>query len=121
MPTTSRRHRCSSPAPTGCGVRVHGPQDQATGITVGTLPHSLPARPDQRFNGTVTRTGHALERDSRMLPVEIELDNPDGQLASGVYATVHFDLPRTHGVTLVPAEALNYEADGLSVETVSTA
>lgn len=101
-------------------VRVHVPQDQATGITIGTpAALSLPARPDQRFNGTVTRTGHALERDSRMLPVEIELDNPDGQLASGVYATVHFDLPRTHGVTLVPAEALNYEADGLSVETVS--
>ncbi|MBB2205283.1 efflux RND transporter periplasmic adaptor subunit [Gluconacetobacter takamatsuzukensis] len=101
-------------------VRVHVPQDQTTGIAVGTQATlSLPARPAQHFTGTVTRTGHALERDSRMLPVEIELDNPDGRLAAGLYATIHFDLPRTGGVTLIPAEALNYEEDGLSVATVS--
>ncbi|GBQ22326.1 membrane-fusion protein [Gluconacetobacter sacchari DSM 12717] len=101
-------------------VRVHVPQDQATGIAIGTQAAlSLPARPDLRVAGTVTRTGHALERDSRMLPVEIELDNPDGRLAAGLYASIHFDLPRTAGVTLIPAEALNYEADGLSVATVS--
>lgn len=101
-------------------VRVHVPQDQAAGITPGTQATlSLPARPDQPVSGTVTRTGHALERDSRMLPVEIELDNPNGRLAAGLYATIHFDLPRTNAVMLIPAEALNYEADGLSVETVS--
>ncbi|GAA4484668.1 efflux RND transporter periplasmic adaptor subunit [Gluconacetobacter asukensis] len=101
-------------------VRVHVPQDQAAGLAVGTQATlSLPARPDQHFSGTVTRTGHALERDSRMLPVEIELDNPDGRLAAGLYATIHFDLPRAGGITLIPAEALNYEADGLSVDTVS--
>ena len=101
-------------------VRVHVPQDQATGLAVGTpATLSLPTRPDLHAAGTVTRTGYALERDSRMLPVEIELDNADGRLAAGLYASIHFDLPRTTGVTLIPAEALNYEANGLSVATVA--
>lgn len=101
-------------------VRVHVPQDEAMSVHVGDpATVSVPERPAQRFTGTVTRTGDALEQTSRMLPVEIELDNQKGELASGLYATVHFALPRpTSSTVIIPAEALCYEADGLSVETV---
>lgn len=100
-------------------VRVHVPQDAALTVKVGE-PASIvvPERPDQTFTGTVTRTGHALEPGSRMLPVEIEIDNHDSRLTAGLYAEIHFDLPRAAPVIMVPSEALNYEADGLSVETV---
>lgn len=101
-------------------VRVHVPQDAALTVKVGE-PASIvvPERPGQTFKGTVTRTGHALEQGSRMLPVEIEIDNHDNRLTAGLYAEIHFDLPRAASVIMVPSEALNYEADGLSVETVN--
>ncbi|GBQ35771.1 efflux RND transporter periplasmic adaptor subunit [Gluconacetobacter azotocaptans] len=100
-------------------VRVHVPQEEARDVAVGTSAVvRVPERPGQTFAGTVARTGHALERDSRMLPVEIELDNRDGRLAAGLYTTIHFALPRDTRTILIPAEALLYEADGLSVATV---
>lgn len=100
-------------------VRVHVPQDAALTVKVGE-PASIvvPERPSQTFTGTVTRTGHALEPGSRMLPVEIDIDNHDNRLTAGLYAEIHFDLPRAAPVIMVPSEALNYEADGLSMETV---
>ncbi|MFT8461945.1 efflux RND transporter periplasmic adaptor subunit [Acetobacter persici] len=100
-------------------VRVHVPQDAALTLKVGEpASMSVPERPGQIFKGTVTRTGHALEQGSRMLPVEIDIDNHDNRLTAGLYAEIHFDLPRAASVIMVPSEALNYEADGLSVETV---
>ncbi|AQT03937.1 efflux RND transporter periplasmic adaptor subunit [Acetobacter persici] len=102
-------------------VRVHVPQDAALTLKVGEpASMSVPERPGQIFKGTVTRTGHALEQGSRMLPVEIDIDNHDNRLTAGLYAEIHFDLPRAAPVIMVPSEALNYEADGLSVETVET-
>ncbi|MBS1091911.1 efflux RND transporter periplasmic adaptor subunit [Gluconobacter sp. Dm-74] len=100
-------------------VRVHVPQDAALTVKTGE-PASIvvPERPGQSFSGTVTRTGHALEQGSRMLPVEIEIDNHDSRLTAGLYTTVHFDFPRAAPVIMIPSEALNYEADGLSVETI---
>ncbi|MFE8872719.1 efflux RND transporter periplasmic adaptor subunit [Acetobacter persici] len=101
-------------------VRVHVPQDAALTLKVGEPASiSVPERPGQIFKGTVTRTGHALEQGSRMLPVEIDIDNHDNRLTAGLYAEIHFDLPRAAPVIMVPSEALNYEADGLSVETVT--
>lgn len=100
-------------------VRVHVPQDAALTLRVGEpASMSVPERPGQIFISTVTRTGHALEQGSRMLPVEIDIDNHDNRLTAGLYAEIHFDLPRAAPVIMVPSEALNYEADGLSVETV---
>lgn len=102
-------------------VRVHVPQDAALTLKVGEpASMSVPERPGQIFKGTVTRTGHALEQGSRMLPVEIDIENHDNRLTAGLYAEIHFDLPRAAPVIMVPSEALNYEADGLSVETVET-
>lgn len=100
-------------------VRVHVPQEDAGTIQNGTpVSLTVPDHPGENFAGTVTRTGHALERDSRMLPVEIELDNRDGRLSAGVYGSIHFDLPRPAPILLIPTESLIYNADGLSVATV---
>lgn len=100
-------------------VRVHVPQEEASTVKVGTpaILH-VPDHPGESFPGTVTRTGHALEQDSRMLPVEIELDNRDGRLSAGVYGSIHFDLPRPAPTFIIPSESLIYNADGLSVATV---
>ncbi|WP_323992645.1 efflux RND transporter periplasmic adaptor subunit [Nguyenibacter sp. L1] len=100
-------------------VRVRVPQDWAASIALGMAASvGIPNRPHLVLTGTVARTGHALEAGSRTLPVEIELDNADGRLAAGLYATVRFAVPRPLPVVLIPAEALIFDADGLSVATV---
>lgn len=101
-------------------VRVHVPQDASRAIAKGVQASlTLPERPGLRVEGTVARTGQALEQDSRMLPVEIDLDNTDGRLNAGLYTMVHFSLPRTEHIILVPAEAVSYDATGLSIQTVN--
>jgi multidrug efflux pump subunit AcrA (membrane-fusion protein) len=52
------------------------------------------------------------------LPAEVDVDNADGALTAGLYATVRFALPRTQAVILVKSESLIYLADGLHVATV---
>lgn len=100
-------------------MRVHVPQEEAGRIQPGTpVRLTVPGRPGEAFSGSVTRTGHALERESRMLPVEAELDNRDGRLAAGVYGSVHFEVPRPASTILIPSESLMYNATGLSVATV---
>lgn len=100
-------------------VRVHVPQGEAPGVSDGMpVEISVPDRPRERFSGVVARTGFALEEGSRMLPVEIDLDNRDGRLKAGLYATIHFAMARPSPTILIPSEALIYEADGLSVATV---
>ncbi|WP_252349676.1 efflux RND transporter periplasmic adaptor subunit [Acidomonas methanolica] len=103
-------------------VRVHVPQGEVPGVSDGMpVEISVPDRPRERFSGVVARTGFALEEGSRMLPVEIDLDNRDGRLKAGLYATIHFAMPRPSPTILIPSEALIYEADGLSVATVDPA
>ncbi|GBQ95330.1 membrane-fusion protein [Acetobacter nitrogenifigens DSM 23921 = NBRC 105050] len=102
-------------------VRVHVPQTDAAGVAMGApVTVTTPDRPGENFSGVVTRTGFALERGSRMLPVEVELDNREGKLASGLYVAARFALPRPTPTIVIPSEALIYEADGLSLATVDS-
>lgn len=62
--------------------------------------------PGASFEGEVTRFATALNHDSRMMRVEVDLPNPDHQLLPGYYgyATVLLDeLPQT---AVVPASAI---------------
>ncbi|MEJ1979056.1 MAG: efflux RND transporter periplasmic adaptor subunit [Acetobacteraceae bacterium] len=100
-------------------VRVNVPQEAAGAMKPG-VPASVlvPEFPGRLFAGHVARTASALTPGTRTLPVEVEVDNADGTLTAGLYATVRFALPRTQPVMLVKAESLIYLADGLHVATV---
>ena len=53
----------------------------------------IEALPGENFKGTVTRFSGALDSKTRMMKVEMDLDNPDGKLTPGLfgYATVKLD------------------------------
>jgi multidrug efflux pump subunit AcrA (membrane-fusion protein) len=46
---------------------------------------------------------------------EIDVPNPDGALAPGIYCSVELDVPRTVPSLNVPADAIVFNADGLRV------
>jgi membrane fusion protein, multidrug efflux system len=101
-------------------VRVNVPQEAASAVRPG-VPASVlvPEFPARSFAGHVARTAAVLTSGTRTLPVEVDIDNADGTLAAGLYATVRFALPRSQPVILVKAEAIIPLADGIHVATVA--
>lgn len=95
------------------------PQINAPSIRVGDAAElTFVQYPARVFHGKVTRTADSLNLNTRTLLTEVDVDNKDGALLPGMYATVTFDLPRTVSSVFVPGEALSFRSDGTTVEVV---
>ena len=70
------------------------------------------------YQGTLVRTSDAIDPVSRTLLVEIDVDNHAGELLPGSLAQVHFKTPSAQPALIVPAAALIFRKEGLSVGTV---
>jgi RND family efflux transporter MFP subunit len=71
--------------------------------------------PGQTFHGTLVRNANAIDVASRTLLVEVDVDNPTGQLLPGAYVFVHLKLPdQTRSVT-IPSNTLIFRKEGLQV------
>jgi len=84
--------------------------------SVATL--TLDEFPGRSFQGTLVRTANAIDLASRTLNVEVDVDNPRGELLPGAYVFVHLRLPRQIATVTVPANALLFRAEGLQVAVV---
>jgi RND family efflux transporter MFP subunit len=74
--------------------------------------------PDQTFHGTLVRNANSIDVASRTLLVEVDVDNPTGQLLPGAYVFVHLKLPdQTLSVT-IPSNTLIFRKEGLQVGLV---
>jgi RND family efflux transporter MFP subunit len=74
--------------------------------------------PGQTFHGTLVRNANAIDLASRTLLVEVDVDNPTGQLLPGAYVFVRLKLPdQTRSVT-IPANTLIFRKEGLQVALV---
>jgi RND family efflux transporter MFP subunit len=70
---------------------------------------------DQRFEGTVARTGASLDAATRTMQVEIALPNRDGTLLPGAYVQVQLPLAQSNTSIAVPANVLLIRAEGIRV------
>ncbi len=74
--------------------------------------------PGQTFHGTLVRNANSIDIASRTLLVEVDVDNPTGQLLPGAYVFVHLKLPdQTRSVT-IPSNTLIFRKEGLQVALV---
>lgn len=91
-------------------VFVAIPESEAAFVTSGEQADpaivSVQALSGRQFPASVTRTAWALDPSNRSLRVEIDLDNTDGQLRPGMYATASMTLDRRELALTVPATAL---------------
>ena len=88
------------------------------GIPGAIATLTLDEFPGQVFRGTLARNANTIDPISRTLLVEVDVDNPAGQLLPGAYTSVHLKLPeRTRSVT-IPANTLLFRAEGLRVGVV---
>jgi RND family efflux transporter MFP subunit len=74
--------------------------------------------PGRSFHGTLVRNANAIDLASRTLLVEVDVDNPDGELLPGAYAFVHLKLPKEIRSVTVPANTLLFRAEGLQIAVV---
>jgi len=101
-------------------VWVYVPQDLAFGVAPGIeTVIRVPELPDREFSGKVTRIADALQSGTRTLLTEIDIPNPDGALAPGIYCTVELRIPRKTPSFLVPADAIIFNRDGMQAAVVN--
>jgi len=74
--------------------------------------------PNLTFHGTVTRIADALQPGTRTLLTEVDIPNPDGALAPGIYCTVELQIPRKAPAVIVPASAIIFNQNGMQVAVV---
>lgn len=79
---------------------------------VGAIPNgarvsfTVPAYPGRTFSGAVARIARSIDVKTRTMPVEVDVSNPSGALAPGMYAGVAWPVRRTQPSLLVPATAV---------------
>src|ERR1017187_6720717 len=79
------------------------PEEDTGGIITGSkVNFSVPAQPERTYSGTVARLAQALDPKTRTMAVELDLANPDGTLAPGMYPTVKWPVRRTRPALYVP-------------------
>ena len=83
------------------------PERYATGINAGSkVEFSVPAFPSQTFAGTIARVAHSVDVKTRTMPVELDVNNVDGRLSSGMFPEVLWPVHRTEPTLFVPASAV---------------
>ena len=58
------------------------------------------------FPGTVSRFADRLDQETRTMLVEVDVENPTGELVPGMYADASMSLKEVKGALLVPIEAI---------------
>jgi membrane fusion protein (multidrug efflux system) len=97
-------------------VQVPVPENETPHIVKDTpAKFSVFSLPGRMFEGKVTRTSFALDEGSKTMLAEIEMPNPNHELAPGMYATVQLVAERKTDALLVPVGAVLVEKAGNSV------
>jgi RND family efflux transporter MFP subunit len=101
-------------------VYVNVPEEYSQGIKPGltVAEVALAEFPDKRFPGKLVRTSESINATTRTLLVEVDLDNPGGDLLSGSYAEVHLKIPAQNSTYLLPVSALIFRSEKLQVGVV---
>jgi RND family efflux transporter MFP subunit len=79
---------------------------------------TLDSNPNLKIPGTIVRNADAIDRSTRTLNVEVDVDNSKGILRPGAYVFVHFHLPAIGTSVTVPSNTLLFRAEGLRVGVV---
>ena len=99
---------------------VNVPQSYANQIQIGMKAQlEVPELPGQSFSAILADNSRSVSENSGTVLIELEVDNADGKLLPGEYGNVRFDLPRDVHAVQVPASALVFRKEGLTVATVT--
>jgi RND family efflux transporter MFP subunit len=102
-------------------VYVNVPQSYVPNVRVGTKTQiSVPEYPGRQFPATVEASAQAVDVASGTTRMLLVVDNADGELMTGGFANVSFELPHPDVAINVPSSALIFDQSGLHVATVGS-
>ncbi|MCB1025261.1 MAG: efflux RND transporter periplasmic adaptor subunit [Acidobacteria bacterium] len=88
-------------------LKIDIPEQDIGKVAVGQgVATQVSAYPDRKFAGTVTRISPSLDTQSRTLTVEAEIENVDGLLKPGQFATVRITQSKPASAIMIPARAV---------------
>jgi RND family efflux transporter MFP subunit len=100
-------------------VYVNVPEEFSQQTKPGlTAELKLEEFPGRMFAGKLVRTADSINFATRTLLVEVDVNNPSGELLSGAYAEVHFKVPGEASTYIVPVDTLLFRKEGLNVAIV---
>ena len=82
------------------------------------LRYTVEAMPGKSWEGTLARNTGSVRSDNRSLRGQIDVDNADGRLFPGLYATVRVPLGALKNTAVVPAAAVRSTAGQAAVLTI---
>ncbi len=92
------------------------PEACVSGIELGKRePFTVPAYPGRIFYGTIARPGYSLDLQTRTMPVELDVPNPERVLEPGMFATVKWRVTRPYPTLFAPASAVGDDLKGTFV------
>jgi RND family efflux transporter MFP subunit len=74
---------------------------------------TLDEYPGRIFEGKLVRNANAIDVNAHTLLVEVDVDNPKGELLPGAYVSVHLKLPSQVPAFTIPSNALLFRQEGL--------
>lgn len=84
-------------------LAVAVPEADVAGIQNGVkVEFNVPAHPQRTFSGVIARPARALDIKTRTMPVELDVRNPEGLLAPGMYPSVLWPIESSRAALLVP-------------------
>ncbi len=100
---------------------VNVPQNYVPSIRIGTKAEiTVPEYPGRSFPATVEASAQSVDAASGTTRMLLIVDNANGNLMTGAFANVSFELPHPEIAINVPAGALIFDKSGLSVATVGS-
>ncbi len=100
-------------------VYVNVPQNYVPSVPPGTKATiGVPEHPGKTYSGTVQASAQAVNPSSGTTLMQLIVDNSEGELMSGDYASIHLQIAAAAHVLSVPASALIFDSKGLSIATL---
>lgn len=101
-------------------VFVSVPEEYSRTAVTGTpATLTLTEFPGRTFHGVIARNSGSIDPASRTLLVEVDVDNPKGELLPGAYVSVHIDLHgRAATAMTIPVNTVLFRSEGLRAAVV---
>jgi RND family efflux transporter MFP subunit len=100
-------------------VYIQVPQSSSHAVVPGLdVELSLAEFPGRRFPAKLVRSTQTIDRDTRTMLAEVEVDNRHGELLPGAYAQVHLKLPSAKPALVLPVNTLLFRPEGVQVAVV---
>jgi RND family efflux transporter MFP subunit len=101
-------------------VQVEVPQSAALDIKTGQKAIlTVQERPGRQYIATVTRNADSVDLAARTMLTEVQVDNHDGSLVSGMYGQVKFMVAHSTPSLIIPTTALVIDKNGTHVVSVT--